>query len=316
MKLSHSIRRPKKSWKFVNPIVVITFLVAFHQQTPAQSVIKSERTLIASIQLDTTIDTDKDGLSDGEESFLFGTSILLADTDKDGESDLVEILKGGNPLDLVIPPPVSRVLNLVASLKVDTTPDVDKDGLTDGEESEFTGTHPLIPDTDFDGVYDLDEFLGQGDGNPFRFPVRQVTAQRVVQVGGFLLDTTPDTDRDGLTDGYEMNVSMTDFRLRDTDKDNIDDGLEVLLGTNPLGIIIIDPPSSLVFGIQEVSDDSITLFFTGTGNPVIQLYGSPDLVTWDLIDTVTVEGNDSFYSTQIKIPLELDAEFFRAVIAE
>lgn len=315
MKLSHSIRWPENARKFVYSMGVCTLLAAFGQQTDAQSVTRSERILITSVQLDTTIDTDRDGLSDGEESFHYGTSILLADTDQDGESDLAEILKGGNPLSLLIPT-VNRVLHLVAALKVDTTLDSDRDGLTDGVESEVTGTHALIPDTDFDGVYDLDEFLGLGDGNPYRFPVRLVTAQRVVQAGGFLLDTTPDTDQDGLSDGYEQNVSMTDFRLKDTDKDNIDDGLEVIMGTNPLDIIIIDPPSSLVFGIQEVSDDAIILFFTGTGNPVIQLYGSRDLKTWDLIDTLIVEGDDSFYSNQISIPLNSDAEFFRAVIAE
>jgi hypothetical protein len=315
MKLSHSIRRSENKWRIVYLIAVCALLAAFQQRTDAQSVIRSERILIASVQLDTTIDTDKDGLTDGEESFRFGTSILLADTDQDGESDFAEILKGDNPLSLLIPT-VNRVLHLVAALKVDTTPDFDKDGLSDGVESELTGTHPLIPDTDFDGVYDLDEILGQGNGNPFRFPVRLVTAQRVVQAGGFLLDTTPDTDQDGLTDGYEQNVSMTDFRLKDTDMDNIDDGLEVIMGTNPLDIIIIDPPSSLVFGIQEVSDDAIILYFTGTGNPVIQLYGSKDLKTWDLIDTLVVEGDDSFYSNQISIPLNSDAEFFRAVIAE
>ena len=315
MKLSHLLRRPENAWKYVYPLTVCTFMAAFNQHADAQSATRSERILITSVQLDTTIDTDKDGLSDGEESFHFGTSILLADSDQDGESDLTEILKGGNPLDLLIPT-VNRALHLVAALKVDTTPDFDKDGLSDGVESELTGTHALIPDTDFDGVYDLDEFLGLGNGNPYRFPVRMVTAQRVVQSGGFLLDTTPDTDEDGLSDGYEQNVSMTDFRLKDTDKDNIDDGLEVIMGTNPLDIIIIDPPSSLVFGIQEVSDEAIILFFTGSGNPVIQLYGSKDLKTWDLIDTLIVEGDDSFYSDQIRIPLNSDAEFFRAVIAE
>ena len=381
MKMSYSIRWSESRWKFVYPLAVCAFLIVFYQRADAQSVSRLERYLIASFQFDTTPDTDRDGLSDGKESFQYGTSAILADSDRDGESDLSEILRGDNPLDLFTPtvnrvlhlvaslkfdttpdtdmdglsdgdesfqygtsatladsdqdgesdlseilkggnpldifiPTVNRVLHLVASLKVDTTSDYDKDGLTDGVESEVTGTEFQIPDTDFDGVSDLDELLGLGNRNPFELPVRKITAQRMLLAGGFLIDTTPDADKDGLTDGYELNVSMTDPFLKDTDQDNINDGMEVLMGTNPLDIVIISPPSSLVFGIQGISDESITLFFTGTGNPVIQLYGSQDLNNWELIETIVVEGEESSYSNQIKIPLDFDVEFFQAIMTE
>ncbi len=45
----------------------------------------------------------------------------------------------------------------------------------------------------------------------------------------------PDTDGDGLTDGYEVNTSLTDPLLWDTDGDRLNDGDEVNIhGTNPL----------------------------------------------------------------------------------
>jgi hypothetical protein len=42
-----------------------------------------------------------------------------------------------------------------------------------------------------------------------------------------------DSDRDGLTDGFETNESGTDPRDPDTDRDGIDDGTEVADGTDP-----------------------------------------------------------------------------------
>ena len=48
--------------------------------------------------LGTTIDTDGDGLTDGEEINI-GTDPTLADTDGDGVSDGVEVSLGSNPLD-------------------------------------------------------------------------------------------------------------------------------------------------------------------------------------------------------------------------
>lgn len=43
-------------------------------------------------------DTDKDGLSDYDELYVYGTSPYLADTDGDGISDKEEITKGTDPL--------------------------------------------------------------------------------------------------------------------------------------------------------------------------------------------------------------------------
>lgn len=43
-------------------------------------------------------DTDRDGLTDFEEIYIYGTSAYLADTDGDGVNDKDEILQGKNPI--------------------------------------------------------------------------------------------------------------------------------------------------------------------------------------------------------------------------
>jgi hypothetical protein len=68
-------------------------------------------------------DTDGDGLSDVEESFIIGTDFRNPDTDGDGLSDGVEIENRMNPLD----------------------PDMDNDGISDGDEVA-AGTDPFFPD--------------------------------------------------------------------------------------------------------------------------------------------------------------------------
>ncbi|MER3523160.1 MAG: hypothetical protein C4326_03625 [Ignavibacteria bacterium] len=81
-------------------------------------------------------DTDGDGIKDGDEVWRFQTDPLKPDTDGDGLSDYDEIFKYNTD-----------------PLKADT----DKDGLTDGEEILTYKTDPLNPDSDGDGIGDADE---------------------------------------------------------------------------------------------------------------------------------------------------------------
>ncbi len=52
-----------------------------------------------SISVIVDVDTDGDGLSDSEETLLYGTSTTLADTDGDGFDDGDEVISGSDPLD-------------------------------------------------------------------------------------------------------------------------------------------------------------------------------------------------------------------------
>jgi len=89
--------------------------------------------------------------------------------------------------------------------------DVDGDGLTGIEETDFWGTDPMGADTDHDGLSDGDE---------------------VNVYGTNVLDF--DTDIDGLSDGQEINVYGTDPGNTDTDGDGLEDGEEIgVYGTDP-----------------------------------------------------------------------------------
>lgn len=79
------------------------------------------------------VDTDGDGLSNDDETFI-GTDPEDTDTDADGLEDGDEIALGTDPTD----------------------PDTDGDGLSDGDEVDL-GTDPTDPDTDDDGISDGDE---------------------------------------------------------------------------------------------------------------------------------------------------------------
>ena len=90
-------------------------------------------------------------------------------------------------------------------------PDSDGDGLYDLEEAKL-GTNPNSPDTDADGLNDRDE-------------VRNYKTDPL----------KADTDGDGLSDGDEVNIHQTDTKLKDTDEDGLSDGEEVQkYGTYPL----------------------------------------------------------------------------------
>lgn len=110
-------------------------------------------------------DTDDDGLTDGEEALIHHTDPRVADTDGDGLSDAVEVLnQRTNPLNV----------------------DTDGDRLFDGEEVMRHKTNPLRADTDYDGVEDADELSCRYQTNPLN----------------------PDTDGDGLIDSKDPEPAL------------------------------------------------------------------------------------------------------------
>jgi hypothetical protein len=169
-------------------------------------------------------DTDGDGLTDGDEVYVYNTDPLASDTDNDGLPDKWELDKSktspimadtdkdGVPDGSEDPDHDSLVNGLEFAWKTDPlVADTDNDGLTDGDEVNVHGTNPLVADTDNDGLNDGYE----------------------VSIGTNPLD--PDTDHDGLTDASEVNVYFTDPKDADTDDDGLTDGDEVkVYGTDPL----------------------------------------------------------------------------------
>jgi len=157
-------------------------------------------------------DTDRDGLSDGDEVRIHGTSPLDADTDGDGLSDGEEVET--HQTDPLSDDTDEDGLTDLAELQDHGTdplqPDTDGDGLTDREEVRDTGTDPLADDTDGDGLGDREE---------------------IEQHGTDPLDA--DSDDDGLSDGREVDEIGTSPLDADTDDDRLPDGAELNAGTDP-----------------------------------------------------------------------------------
>ena len=162
-------------------------------------------------------DTDDDGLVDGDE----GASSPISnktdrnnpDTDNDGLGDLQEIILGLDPTR----PDTDG--DLVSDgdefLKYGTDPhrrDSDNDLLNDGEELFYWHSNPLLKDSDNDGIPDGEEVLFY-----FTNPMDE------------------DSDNDNLTDREELFIYKTIPLAADSDGDNIWDGDEVFIyHTNPL----------------------------------------------------------------------------------
>ena len=168
-------------------------------------------------------DTDDDGLSDYDEVMIYGTDPLLIDSDLDGLSDSAEVTTTGtNPLDS----------------------DSDDDGLSDGAEVNFWFSDPLIydPDDDSDLFY---HFNDCNDTNPLVNPGRPELLNGIDDNCDNYVDegfNFTDRDGDGLKDWPEYHIHGTDHMDSDTDDDGLDDGEEVniysAMGSDPL---IYDP---------------------------------------------------------------------------
>ena len=179
-------------------------------------------------------DCDGDGIVDGYEVEIYGTNPFGADTDGDGFSDYEEIyLYNTNPFEY----------------------DTDGDGLSDLFEIFTTETNPSLADTDGDGIMDgqdTDSFPddSDGDGMPDQWEdwywcVSNYSYDAnhdddfdgLVHIEEYQNGTNPcvsDTDGDSLSDGYEINTSLTDPKAADQDGDGLNDGEELSNMTDPL----------------------------------------------------------------------------------
>jgi len=106
-----SINKPFLFWLSLLAVIVIIFGVA-HLRHQIFSPFEGPRPIGQIEEADIigfykNLDTDKDGLSDYEEIYTYGTSAFLADSDGDGYSDKEEIEAGSNPLN-----PQSTPLNV------------------------------------------------------------------------------------------------------------------------------------------------------------------------------------------------------------
>jgi len=115
------------------------------------------------------MDSDGDGLSDGEEMHIFGTDPNNWDTDGDILSDFEEVyIYGTDPTEwdedgdgMWTDTDGDGLYDEEEIYFFGTDPlsaDSDWDGLTDFEEVAIYGTDPLNPDTNGNGIFDGDDF--------------------------------------------------------------------------------------------------------------------------------------------------------------
>ncbi|MDD5453373.1 MAG: Ig-like domain repeat protein [Candidatus Bipolaricaulis sp.] len=205
-----------------------------------------------------TWDTDGDGLSDGEEEDLFGTSV----TPK-GVSTTVGV-QGAN-LGATVP-------------ALDT--DMDNDGLPDYAETNTYQTNPIDADTDDDTLSDSAEVATWADADARN----HANPREADSDGDGLTDNLEiamgcpyvndaDSDDDGLQDGYEdtnrngaitntigdstsQGSGETDFCLWDTDSDGLSDGEEeALFGTGSVSVATATGTFTTVPGLDDDSDN-------------------------------------------------------------
>lgn len=212
-------------------------------------------------------DTDGDGLSNLDEMNTFNTDPEQPDSDADGLSDYSEVAYDGDntaytpgadtdpgkpDTDDDVLPDGWEVAHGFNPLIADATGDADGDGLnntneylwstdpqvrdTDGEgledgpEVNTYGTHPNLADTDEDGLTDYEEVWHDGDGgyNPYD-PTNNPT-------GTDTDATNPDSDGDGIPDGWEADnglLPLQDDAANDGDGDGLSNLQEYQYRLNP-----------------------------------------------------------------------------------
>lgn len=176
----------------------------------------------------TLADTDGDGLNDFEEVYVYFTYPDSSDTDWDELGDYAEVFTYG-----------TEPWNW----------DTDDDTLEDGEEVLTHSTNPLEMDTDGDWMWD-DYEIGNhldptdaADGlldadsdtlaNQLEFVFLDQDYDPFVANNAAAFPWAGDPDRDGLTTQVEFVTHLTNPRQPDTDDDGMNDGWELAHGFNP-----------------------------------------------------------------------------------
>ena len=184
------------------------------------------------------VDSDGDGLTDGDEVLIYRTDPLKKDTDGDGLNDKDEIF----------------------TYKTDPrNQDTDGDGLTDGDEILKYNTNPLNPDTDGDGLLDGDEVLKYHTD-----PLRRDTDGDELTDGDEVLKyhtnpLDPDTDHGSMWDGKEVRRNLNPL-------DPSDDVLTIKVGEKIIleGVNFEFAKATLLPGAKVVLDRVAASLLTNT----------------------------------------------------
>ena len=112
-----------------------------------------------------SVDTDSDTLNDGDEWGIYFTNPLAKDSEGDGLRDDLEIQLGTNPWEADTDGDGwDDIVEYVVHHTDPTLDDTDGDGIKDRVEKETYGLDPLNPDMDADGLSDGEEIFLGADG--------------------------------------------------------------------------------------------------------------------------------------------------------
>ena len=185
------------------------------------------------------LDSDGDGLTDLNETDVYGTNPDNPDTDNDGLNDSTEIFT--TLTNATNPDTDYDFLNDGTEVNVNLTDpfnnDTDGDGLIDGLEVLTYFTNPLVadPDADSDSFY---WFQDCNDTNPDVYPFAVEILNGIDDDCDMMWDegfNESDSDIDNLSDFSEYHIHGTNWTDYDTDGDLLSDGDEVLIYfTDPL----------------------------------------------------------------------------------
>ncbi|MCP4951347.1 MAG: immunoglobulin domain-containing protein, partial [Proteobacteria bacterium] len=241
-------------------------------------------------------DTDRDGLSDGEELNEHKTSPLDPDTDGSGLTDGEELQKHKTDPNLG---------------------DSDGDGLGDGAEVAEHGTNPLLADTDRDGSLDLIEVkAGTDPNNPFEYPATRYNPD----IGDRPAITVPPDDKEVILGGtvsfkVKARNGTLSYRWIKLGKgavgtnqnvlqiDNVghdDIGFYVVLVSNKFGTIysrtvrlgLITETGKPRLDIIFNHDNRMTIEITGDLLHSYEIQYSRDLKEWRSLDYNPLKTND------------------------